>query len=176
MALLSLSEEYSNRLENYIYDVTDHMDKIKTYSEQCTSITELGISNVCATFALMMGKPATLVSYDAAPVEPKEVDRNDLVALALENGIAYSFIEEDPTIANIDSTDLLFVHETLDYSRLSAQLSLHGNKASKFIIIPMFDVDRASFRQTIEGFVSANPSWTVAEDIVAWCDFVVLSK
>jgi hypothetical protein len=176
MALLSLSEEYSNRLENYIYDVTDHMDIFKTYAEQCSSITELGISNVCATFALMMGKPAVLTSYDAAPVEPKEVDRNDLVGLALENGITYSFVEEDPTVANIDSTDLLFIHETLDYSRLATQLSLHGNKASKFIIIPMFDVDRASFRQAINGFVDANPSWVIAEDVAAWCDYVVLAK
>jgi hypothetical protein len=176
MALLSLSEEYSNRLENYIYDVTDHMDKIKTYADQCSSITELGISNVCATFALMMGKPATLTSYDAAPVEPKEVDRNDLVALALENGITYSFVEEDPTTVSIDSTDLLFIHETLDYSRLATQLSLHGNKASKFIIVPMFDVDRDSFRQAINSFVDANPSWEILEDVVAWCDYVVLGK
>jgi hypothetical protein len=176
MALLSLSEEYDNRFENCIYDVTEHMDKLKTYATQCSSITELGISNVCATFAFMMGNPKTLVTYDALPVEPKEVNREDLASLATDNGISYSFIEQDPTTVTIDATDLLFIHDADTASRLDQELSLHGNKASKFIIIPIFSVDRDAFAQSINNFVSANPSWEITENIESWCGLVVLSK
>ena len=54
MALSTLTEEYNLRLENYIYDVTDHMDKLRTYAGQCSHVTELGIANVGSTFALRL--------------------------------------------------------------------------------------------------------------------------
>lgn len=176
MAISTLTEEYNKRLENYIYDVTDHMDKLKTYASQCSHITELGIGNVGSTFAFLMGLPANLVSYDASPIEMKEIDRVELTQLALDNGVNFTFNEEDPITATIDNTDLLFIHDATDDSRLSQELSLHGNKASKFIIVPLFSVDNEAFLTVINNFVSANPSWTISENIQEWCGLVVLSK
>jgi hypothetical protein len=43
-------------------------------------------------------------------------------------------------------------------------------------MIPIFDVDREAFLQSINNFVEANPSWSIAENITGWCDLVVLSK
>jgi hypothetical protein len=176
MALLTLTEEYNKRSENYIYDVTDHMDKLRTYASQCSHVTELGIGNVGSTFAFIAGLPANVVSYDASPMEIKEVDRVELADLALANNVTFTFVEEDPMDVTIANTDLLFIHDATDASRLSQELSLHGNKASKFIIVPLFSVDNESFLTAIDNFVSANPSWEIAESIQQWCGLVVLSK
>ena len=176
MALLTLTEEYNLRLENYIYDVTDHMDKLRTYASQCSHVTELGIANVGSTFAFISGLPANVVSYDASPMEIKEVDRVELAALALANNVTFTFVEEDPIAVTIANTDLLFIHDATDASRLSQELSLHGNKASKFIIVPLFAVDNEAFLTAISNFVEANPSWEIAENIQQWCGLVVLSK
>lgn len=176
MKLLTLLEEYNNRLENCIYDITWHMDTIKTYAAQCASATELGVANVCATYAFIMAGTPKVTSYDALPIEPSEVDRAELTELAASNGVLFSFIEEDPKNVTIDQTDLLFVHDSRTSSDLDQELALHGNKASKFIMIPIFDVDREAFLQSINNFVEANPSWSIAENITGWCDLIVLSK
>lgn len=176
MALSTLTEEYNKRIENYIYDVTDHMDKLKTYASQCSHVTELGIGNVGSTFAFAMGLPANLVSYDASPIEMKEIDRAELTQLALGNGINFTFNEVDPLDVTIANTDLLFIHDAVEASRLSQELSLHGNKASKFIIVPLFAVDNDAFLTVINDFINANPSWTITENIQEWCGLVVLSK
>lgn len=176
MALLTLTEEYDKRIENYIYDVTDHMDKLKTYASQCSHVTELGIGNVGSTFAFAMGLPANIVSYDSTPTEMKEIDRTELTQLCLANGVNFTFNEVDPLDATIDNTDLLFIHDAVDASRLSQELSLHGNKASKFIIVPLFAVDNEAFLTAINNFVEANPSWSITENIQEWCGLIVLSK
>jgi hypothetical protein len=64
----------------------------------------------------------------------------------------------------------------VDASRLSQELSLHGNKASKFIIVPLFSVDNEAFLGEANAFVNANPSWTITENIQEWCGLIVLSK
>lgn len=176
MALLTLTEEYDKRIENYIYDVTDHMDKLKTYASQCSHVTELGIGNVGSTFAFAMGLPANIVSYDSTPTEMKEIDRTELTQLCLANGVNFTFNEVDPLDATIANTDLLFIHDAVDASRLSQELSLHGNKASKFIIVPLFSVDNEAFLTAINNFVEANPSWSITENIQEWCGLIVLSK
>lgn len=176
MALLTLTEEYDKRIENYIYDVTDHMDKLKTYASQCSYVTELGIGNVGSTFAFAMGLPANLVSYDSIPMEMKEIDRTELTQLCLANGVNFTFNEIDPLDATINNTDLLFIHDAVDASRLSQELSQHGNKASKFIIVPLFAVDNDSFLGAVNDFINANPSWTITENIQEWCGLIVLSK
>lgn len=176
MALLTLTEEYDKRIENYIYDVTDHMDKLKTYASQCSHVTELGIGNVGSTFAFAMGLPANLVSYDSIPMEMKEIDRTELTQLCLANGIYFTFNEIDPLDATIDNTDLLFIHDAVDAFRLSQELSQHGNKASKFIIVPLFAVDNDSFLGAVNDFINANPSWTITENIQEWCGLIVLAK
>jgi hypothetical protein len=176
MKLLSLSEEYNNRLENCVYDITWHMDTIKTYATECASATELGVANVCATYAFLMAGTPKVTSYDALPIEPSEVDRVELTELAASHNIEYTFIEEDPKTATIDPTDLLFIHNPTTASELDQELAAHGSKASKFIMIPLFSVDRESFMTSIENYVAANPSWSIAENIAGWCDLVILSK
>ena len=176
MALLTLAEEYDKRIENYIYDVTDHMDKLKTYASQCSHVTELGIGHVGSTFAFAMGLPANIVSYDSTPTEMKEIDRTELTQLCLANGVNFTFNEVDPLDATIANTDLLFIHDAVDASRLSQELSLHGNKASKFIIVPLFAVDNEAFLTAINNFVEAHPSWSITENIQEWCGLIVLSK
>jgi lactate dehydrogenase-like 2-hydroxyacid dehydrogenase len=176
MALLTLTEEYNNRVENYIYDVAEHMERLKTYATQCSHITELGIGNVGSTFAFLAGLPANVVSYDASPMEIKEIDRVELADLALANNVTFTFVEEDPLDVTIANTDLLFIHDATEASRLAQELSLHGNKASKFIIVPLLSVDNEAFLTAINNFVGANPSWTITENLQQWCGLVVLSK
>ena len=176
MALLNLTEEYNSRLDNYIYDVTDHMEKLKSYASQCSHVSELGIKNVGSTLAFISGLPATVVSYDQSPMEIQGVDRVELAELALANNVTFTFVEEDPINSTIANTDLLFIYDALESSRLSQHLSSHGNKASKFIIVPLFSVDNESFISAINNFIEANPSWEILENIEGWCGLVVLSK
>ena len=175
MALLTLTEEYNSRLNNFAYDVNEHLELIKTYASQCPTVVELGLSNPAALFAFMMGNSKTITSYDSVSIEEKGIDRNALIEFAAANGITYSFVDQDPATAPIDPTDLLFMHYIATPSDVAQGLASFASKTAKFIIIPLFSVDNDGCMQAINDFITANPSWKIAENIDAWCKLVVLS-
>ena len=49
-------------------DINEHLPTLKKYAKECEHITEMGVRWVVSTYALLMGKPKKLISYDINPI------------------------------------------------------------------------------------------------------------
>ena len=165
-----LEEIYKHHCEKYS-DIQEHLPTLKKYTEECNHVVEMGVRYVVSTYAFMMGKPRRLISYDILPVENFNIDRNNLKKLALDNGVDFDFFVEDTTKIEIDETDLLFIDTKHIYQQLIVELTKHGNKSRKYII--MYDTTKfGEIGQCNEGeglmkaiyeFLDKNPHWVIFE-------------
>lgn len=147
------------------------MPTLKKYAEECNHITEMGVRYGFSTFALLMGKPKRLISYDIEPIEEFGLDRIELKHLAEGNGTNFDFYVGDSTKIEIEETDLLFIDTYHSYAQATAELKLHSNKVKKYIILH----DTVSFGligndhtspgmiQAITDFVKEVPNWIIHE-------------
>jgi hypothetical protein len=152
-------------------DINEHLPTLKRYAEECDHVTEMGVRWVVSTYALLMGKPKTMVSYDLVPMENYGFNREDIRSMAYNNGTNWEFIVDDVTKIEIKETDFLFIDTYHIYDQLKVELSLHGNKAKKYIGFH----DTTSFEFIGEGgehvglwpaikeFLAANPHWEIHE-------------
>lgn len=168
---MSLSEIYLSKC-NESSDINEHLPILKKYAEECSHITEFGVRGVVSTYALMMGKPKILKSYDITPTENHGVSRNDLVSLAKENGIEFEFIVGNTLQIEIEKTDLLFIDTWHVYDQLKKELELHANKVKKYLIFH----DTTTFGYVGEGhpvglwpaieeFLEKNNNWEIKEKL-----------
>jgi hypothetical protein len=142
-----LEEKYKEAFLIQPDNISEHLPTLKKYSEECEHVTEMGVDRVVSTYALMMGRPKKMISYDINPVESYGIDRNYLKSLAQDNGVDFTFIVADTTKIEIEETDLLFIDTEHNYLQLKTELMLHANKVKKYII----------FHDTVTyGFIDSN--------------------
>lgn len=153
-------------------DINLLLPTLKKYAEMSDHITEMGVRWVVSTYALMMGKPSKLISYDIVPLNDFNVSLDFLDILAKQNGIDYNFIVGDTRSVEIDETDFLFIDTYHVYDQLKIELNLHASKVRKFMAFH----DTTTFGlvgedgglglwTAIEEFLSENKDWTVREKI-----------
>ena len=128
---------------NTISDINEHIETLYKYSLECDTIIEMGVRWVSSTWAFLMSKPKKLVSYDIV----KHENINQVILLANEYGLNYTFIECDVLNLKIEKTDLLFLDTLHTYNQLFNELTLHSPNVSKYIIMH----DTVSF-----GFIDEN--------------------
>ena len=180
---MNLIEKY-NSLLTVQNDIYEHLPILKKYSEECNHVTEMGVNFVVSTYALMMGKPKKMISYDINPIESFGIDRNSLSLLGKENGIDFSFVVSDTTKIEIEETDLLFIDTEHNYLQLKIELLLHSGKVKKYIIfhdtvtygyidsnfyghyiglseIDEDDKNKKGLMPAINEFLEKNPNWVV---------------
>jgi hypothetical protein len=124
-------------------DINEHLPTLKKYAEECNHITELGVREMTSTYALLMGKPKKMISYDVnmcnyLPVQ--EICKGDT---------DFQFILGDTRNVIIEKTDLLFIDTLHNYDQISIELSLHSDKVKRYIIIH----DTTSFETRGESYI-----------------------
>lgn len=112
-------------------DINEHLETIFTFSQECLHITELGVRHVTSTWPMLLAGPRKLISYDL--FFQSEVQR--VIDLANEYGLCYRFIEADVLSVQLEKTELLFIDTLHTYNQLTAELILHSDKVSKYIIL-----------------------------------------
>ena len=165
-------------------DINEHLPVLKRYTEECNHVTEMGVRWVVSTYAFMMGKPKTLISYDIEPVEKWGTDRQFLVDLAKENGTHFEFHIADTLNLTIKETDLLFLDTNHTYNQVKGELALHGNKSNKYIIFHDttsfefggFDGDTIGIWPAIQEFLDANSHWFIHERLLNNNGLTVLKR
>lgn len=137
-------EQYFEYERNRPSDINEHLETLKKYSSVCPHITELGVRNVVSTWAFLSGNPKKYIGVDILPCPIETAEQ-----LAKERGIDFTFIQADTLDPNfvLEETDLLFIDTWHIYRQLSQELTIHGNKARKFIIMH----DTTSFGEEDEG-------------------------
>jgi hypothetical protein len=166
---MKLEEIYNQRCST-LSDINEHLPTLKKYAEECDHITEMGVRWVVSTYAFMMGGPKKLISIDINPVEKHGIKVEDLVELAKEKNVDFEFQLGDTTVIEIDETDFLFIDTWHVYQQLKTELTLHGNKARKYIGFhdtTIFETKgengHPGLWPAIEEFLSENPHWSVRE-------------
>jgi hypothetical protein len=150
-------------------DINEHLPTLKKYAEECEHITEMGVRWVVSTYALLMGKPKKLISYDINPIDSNAIQE------MVKNDTDFEFRVANTLDLEIEETDLLFIDTLHNYNQLKGELELHGNKARKYIAFhdtTSFEwigesyegkVDEKGLWPAIEEFLEVNPHWEVHE-------------
>lgn len=158
-------------------DINEHLPVIKKYAEECEHITEMGVRYVVSTWALLSGKPKKMVSYDILiGLDTNIVNKNiqEVSSLSEKNGIDFKFICADVLQIEIEQTDLLLIDTYHEYNQMKQELSLHGNKSNKYIILhdtTTFGEFGETFKvpntigiwPAVEEFLQKNPNWKIQE-------------
>lgn len=125
MVELNLKKAYEGELENQS-DIREHLPTLKEYASKVDSVTEFGVRDVVSTYALLMGNPKKMISYDIKP--PRDMNR-------LPKQDNFEFKIADILEIEIEETDLLLIDTYHVYRQLKKELELHSSKAKKYIIL-----------------------------------------
>jgi hypothetical protein len=153
-------------------DINLLLPTLKKYSELSEHVTEMGVRWVVSTYALMMGKPKKLVSYDIIPLSEFNVSLDYLKLLASQNNINYDFILGDTTQIEIEETDFLFIDTYHVYQQLKTELNLHSKYVKKFIALHdtttwglVGEDGGLGLWKAVEEFLDKNKEWSICEKI-----------
>ena len=111
-------------------DINEHLSKLKEIVEKYKHITEFGVRGAVSTWALLAGKPTTLISYDIG-----HIDTEYLSALSKLENINFIFKQNNTCLIEIEETDVLFIDTLHTYKQLKTELTLHHNKVKHCIIM-----------------------------------------
>ena len=128
-------------------------------------VVEFGVRSCTSTWALLAGKPRSLISVDvSAP------PRDELAAVrscAGEAGVAFEFIQASTLDLAPIACDLLFIDTKHTYSQLRAELLRHAGSVRRFIAfhdtVSYADVgddgERPGLQAAIEEFIRPGSDW-----------------
>jgi hypothetical protein len=145
-------------------DIYEHLPTLKKYAEDCDHITEMGVRNIVSTYALLMGKPSKMISYDINncnwhPVRDMVKDVTD-----------FSFIIADTRECIIEDTDLLFIDTLHNYEQLKIELDRHSSKVRKYMIFhdtttfgTKGETSEIGLWPALEEFLELNKQWAILE-------------
>jgi len=142
-------------------DINQHLPTLMKYASECEHITEMGVRHIVSTYALLMGKPMRMISYDInwAP------GIDSVIKEANENGIEFDFRIADTINLTIVETDLLFIDTIHNYNQLKKELELHSDKVRKYLIFH----DTTSFEyigESYEGKIDEKGIWPAVEELI----------
>lgn len=174
-----IQEKY-NQLVNTPSDINEHLPILRKYAEDSKSVVELGVREVVSTFAFIAARPETLISVDIKhPYDWGAQNQYDLaVDCAKNTGVNFTFIRSNSLEVSLPKHDLLFIDTWHCYRQLLAELLLHHDSVSKYIILhdtTLFEyIDETYYGEAgqglevglwpaIEKFLSQNKNWRVKE-------------
>ena len=149
-------------------DIHQHLPTLKKYAEDCNHITEFGVRGIVSTYALLMGIPNKMVSYDIDFVDM------DFIKNMVKENTDFKFIQGDSTNIEIEETDLLFIDTLHTFNQLKTELFLHSPKVKKYIILhdttsyewegeKINGVSQKGLWPAVEDFLNLNSNWFILE-------------
>ena len=150
-------------------DIRGHLPTIRKYADHCNYCVEMGVRRVVSTWSFLASKCKKVTSIDITPISEESLSL--LNSAAKEKDIKFEFVLGDTTKIEIEFCDLLFIDTLHNFSQLSKELALHGNKARKYL---MFH-DTTTFGQrdetgsgvglqpAIDTFLEENNHWSIEE-------------
>ncbi len=164
---MTLEEKYEE-LCNIPSDIFKHLPTLYKYAKECEDVTEFGVRSIVSTYALLMGKPKRMVSYDIHDCDWKPVYE------MVKNNTNFEFIIGNTLEIEIEPTQLLFIDTLHNYDQLKKELELHASKVSKYLIFhdttsfewngEYYDnIPKKGIWPAIQEFLDINPKWKIKE-------------
>ena len=144
-------------------DINQNLPILYELAKECETIVEMGVRTGVST-RVFLNTDAALISIDIK----KNTTVEKLFALADAKGKLCQYLIGDVLKIAIPETDLLFIDTLHTYEQLKQELTLHGNKAKKYLIFHdthTFGVsgengiDRKGLMTAIIEFIIVNPHW-----------------
>lgn len=201
---LSLETIYSyySSLPAVHSDIGEHLYLLKNLAEDCPHVTEIGVRYVVSTWALLQGltqNPSSLRHYVGIDIATPSEDYALAKQLALDNGIAFSFIKGDDLYLDIEPTDLLFIDSLHTYCHLTSELEKFSPRVKKYIALhdtsePWGDRDDTDYHgnyteypshydrskrglwPAVEDFLNTHPEWVLHERHFNCHGFTILRR
>lgn len=181
---MKLIKEKYYELCNTKSDINEHLPTLLKYASKCDHITEFGVRDIVSTYALLLGMPSKMISYD---INQCPVDKLNDIYHSVEGFIDFQFKIGNTLEVEIEETNLLFIDTLHNYNQLSEELKLHGNKANKYIIFhdttsyewygESYDgIPRKGIWPAIEEFLAKNNHWKIEERFKNNNGLTVLSR
>lgn len=164
---MTLEEKY-NILCSTPSDINEHLPTLYKYASQVDHITEFGVRNIVSTYALLMGQPSKMISYDINNCHWLPVKK------MVEGVTDFEFRIGNTLEIEIEPTHLLFIDTLHNYNQLKKELELHADKVQKYIILhdtETFKRIGESYSGTLElglwpavlEFLEKNNTWFIKE-------------
>lgn len=157
-----LHDEYLN-VCNTISDINEHIPLLYQLAKDCKSIVEFGVRDGQSTRAFLYSN-TPLKSYDLE----LDSELESLFNYSKQQGNSVEYIKANTLDISIDSTDLLFIDTLHTYNQLKQELKLHGNKATKYIVLHdiisyglVGEDDKLGLIPAIMEFLIENPHWKI---------------
>ena len=131
--------------KNSMQWIAHYMPTLYEYSKKCDSVVEIGVNQVCSTWAFLLANPKDgVLSVDIDLQRRGYMERHNLTEniwlqwaqhLSEKENVPFSAVESDSLEVELPEHDLLFIDSEHTYGQLKAELSLHGASAKKYIIL-----------------------------------------
>jgi len=148
-------------------DIYEHVPYLYRLGSLCTHITELGTRAGRSTSAFIYAGPDRLIAYDLERSE----NIPTLEHAAAEQGVVFSFRQEDVLAVDLEPTDLLFIDTWHVEGQMRQELAQHADKARLYLVLH----DTESFGQVGEAaghrgiwpavseFMREHPEWALLQ-------------
>ena len=166
---------------NYIYyfrdkygDINEHFPVLRKYAKQCDTIIECGTRRIVSTWALLAGRPKTMLSVDIEHPTFYGGDLDRVFHACEEEGITFKFAKISSLELKIISVDLLFLDTHHSYEQINQELKLHASNVKKFIIIHDTNIPEAM--AAVADFIIENKDWVTTEILTNQNGLTVLER
>lgn len=158
---MTLLEKKYEELLHKESDVNCHFETIRKYVKKGDLVVELGVRECVSTYALLINKPAALISVDIQ--DPPKENLEEVIKAAKESDIIFRFFKCDSVYADIVPVDVLFIDTLHLYSHIVKELWRHAERTRKYIIF--HDSRIPEVRACIQDFLF-NQNWKQEEENV----------
>jgi hypothetical protein len=158
--------------KNSIQWIAHYMPILYEYAQKCNSVIEIGVNQVCSTWAFLHAAPVDgVTSIDIDLQRSAYMKRHDMESniwlqwayeLAEKETVKFEAIESDSLKIKLPEHDLLFIDSLHTYEQLSQELTLHGNKTQKYLILHDTLI-YPELNQAIQEFMDVNKQFEVHE-------------
>ena len=156
-------KEYQRSCDT-VSDINQHIPMLWELAQQCDHITEMGVRTGVSTRAWLRSD-AVLRSYDIE-IHPPVAKLFDIAQYLGKDAV---LIKADTRKIGIDPTDLLFIDTAHKYDQLREELTLHADRAGKFLVFHdtttfgYIDDDQRGpgLMPAITEFLAGNPHWKI---------------
>lgn len=161
---MTIEEKY-NALCKKPSDIHEHLPVLRRYAAQSESIVEMGVRAIVSTWALLAGKPKTLVSIDIEDPATYGADIWEVYDAANAEGVIFSFVKGSSLEVTIPEIDMLFI-DTLHFKeQLAQELERHHINVKKYIAMHDTNLggDDNGMREAVNEFLDKHAEWEIAE-------------
>jgi hypothetical protein len=140
-------------------DINEHLLALYSLAARCESVVEFGVRYGVSSTALIAARPDSLVSYDMT-LEPQAVQ---IFKDGKDDGVNCELIQKSSFDVELDEPCMLFIDTDHSYACLSKELSIHGNKPSKYLVFHDTVSYANELMPAINEFLASNSSWGVLQ-------------